>query len=347
MLRKKKKRSSPPSSPFGQQKILNHLDKVNNWFDGKQETIITAEFCLTNICNSKCPKCCGGKGKGGESLTGKEARDYIKQLADFGVRGLTFTGGGEPTLHPAIEDLILYAKKQGLDVALISNGIVMSNALIDCIVENCKWCRISLDAGVSKDYRKTHGLEPDDFYKVVDNTRRLAERKKKLKSNTTIGVGYLTNEEALLGMELSAILAKELGVDYWQARPYHWNKTDISKELKKCEELNDDNFKVVSSWQKYSHFNDEIERPYKKCYGINFTTFISATAEVMICCHLCSPQFSLGSLREKSFAEIWENRQSNPIYEKIVNQCPPFCRADEFNRLLWEMKQKKTHINFI
>lgn len=33
---------------FGQQKILNHLDKIQNWLEGKDETLVTVEFDMTN-----------------------------------------------------------------------------------------------------------------------------------------------------------------------------------------------------------------------------------------------------------------------------------------------------------
>ena len=244
---------SNKSKIFGQQKILSHLDKVRSWLDGKDNTLITAEIDMTNNCNSNCPYCIGGR-VNQASLTLKEAQSYISQLKQLGVGGLIFTGGGEPTLNPAIPEAVKYAHKAGLDVGFITNGIVITDEMTKVLLKNCVWCRISLDAGTQEMYQRTHGQGKEFFEKVLENTKKLVMMKKKLGSNCTVGVGYLTGKDTIKGMEDFVRLVSKLGVDYAQFRPFHWDFSSIDKEFENCKKYETNNFKVVYSAQKYAHF---------------------------------------------------------------------------------------------
>ena len=56
----------------------------------------------------------------------------IDFLADWGVRGLCISGGGEPTLHPAIEWIISHALGK-MDVALVICFAERKSRLYSCI----------------------------------------------------------------------------------------------------------------------------------------------------------------------------------------------------------------------
>lgn len=338
---------SNKSKIFGQQKILNHPGSIKNWLDGKDNTLITAEIDMTNNCNSNCPYCVGAR-TNQASLTLKEAKSYIDQLKQFGTKGIIFTGGGEPTLKSATLGVVKHIKRIGLDIGFITNGLIMTDEVVKTILENCAWCRISLDAGTSEMYKKTHGQGEKFFNKVLVNTKKLTKAKKKLGNDCAIGVGYLTGKDSVGGMEDFARVTRTLGVDYAQFRPYHNDFTNISEELKKCKKYETRDFKIVASVQKYSRFKDKVKRPYDKCYGVNFCTVICADGTVQTCCHTRGKEkYALGNLKKESFEKIWRNRKR--IFRKIdFSDCGPlFCRADEFNRLLFEIKQEKQHINFL
>src|SRR3989338_2106152 len=87
---------------FSSDKILKHLDRVNAWLRGENPPPITVELDMTNLCNHKCPECSGWyfQSRNHNSLPNDLAEDIIKQLAKAKIRGLIFTGGGEPLCHP-------------------------------------------------------------------------------------------------------------------------------------------------------------------------------------------------------------------------------------------------------
>jgi len=79
---------------FSFDKILNHIDRIYEWLYKGISHPITYELDMTNLCNHRCPNCFGFFGESKDFLTLEEAKNIIKQIKDFGGRGLTFTGGG-------------------------------------------------------------------------------------------------------------------------------------------------------------------------------------------------------------------------------------------------------------
>ena len=133
---------------FSASKILAHPDKVNNYFAGHEETLVVVEIDLTNKCNANCPRCSDGNTRKG-SLSEKEAKNYLLQLKHFGVKGVIFSGGGEPLCSPFADKVISYAKKMGFSVGLNTNGTLLCDKKFDLIdiIESLDFLRVSLDAG--------------------------------------------------------------------------------------------------------------------------------------------------------------------------------------------------------
>ena len=338
-------------SIFDQSKILGHIPRINNWLKGSTDTLVTVELDMTNLCNMRCPDCIGwAGGKTKDTLTRKQVLSYIKQLAKAKVRAVTFTGGGEPLMSPYTAEAIMYAKKLGMDVALITNGLLLTDYLNRIILDNCTWVRISLDAAFVETYKKVHGMGKDCFDIVKGNVKRLALHKEEIKSKCTVGIGYLTRKDTLDEMVNFARMGRYLGVDYIQFRPFHNDNTSIKEELEECiRRFEVKDFKVLYSNQKYIHFKDNNIRPYNKCYGANFATVIGADSKVYVCCHMRGvKKYCLGDLTKHSFKHIWNSKRKREVFDNIdFKDCTPFCRDDAFNRVLWNIKAKRQHENFL
>lgn len=333
---------------FGQNKILNHPEKIHEWLEGGDNTMITVELDLTNKCNNKCPKCIGwAGGKTQDELTTEEAKDYLKQIAMMGAKAVIFTGGGEPLLHKDATAILEYAKELGLHIGFITNGLALSKHSIVSILANCDWVRVSVDAGSPEMYLKTHGMDQISHGIVLGNIGKLVVYKKELKSKCVIGMGYLTGKDTIDDVELDkfAKMAFALGVDYAQFRPFHYDFTQIKDKVEALRKKYGD--VITASWQKYDRFNDENKRPYDKCYGVNFATVIGANADMYVCCHMRGiEKYKLGNLRMNKLEDIWKRRQT--IFDKIdFKDCPPLCRCDEFNRVLFEIIKPKQHPEFL
>jgi MoaA/NifB/PqqE/SkfB family radical SAM enzyme len=329
---------------FGQAKLLNHPEKILAWMQSAAESLVTVEIDLTNRCNNLCPGCAGGRATTAAELTFDEAIVYLEDLCALGAKGVIFTGGGEPLLHPRALDVIRYAKLVcRMDVGLITNGLVLAAhpELSEELVHLCTWIRISLDADGPEMYQATHGV--NRYYAVVAAIAYLVTcKQEQAGAIATIGVGFLTGPATVGGMEGFLQVATELEVDYAQFRPFHGDDTDIRPEYERLKAL----YPVATaSIQKYDHFDDAVKRPYTECHGRHFTTVIGADANVYVCCHMRGiAKYAIGNLRVAPLATVWAARHHVPI---DFADCPLFCRADEFNRMLFELKKPKTHVNFL
>lgn len=74
---------------------------------------------LTRRCNQACRFC--SNPANGRLLPLERARSWIERFVRKGYSGVILTGG-EPTLHPALADIVAFASRRGLEPRLITNG---------------------------------------------------------------------------------------------------------------------------------------------------------------------------------------------------------------------------------
>lgn len=100
---------------------------------------------LTNACNFHCPHCFMKAGKRLKDELDKE--DWIRVLKDFracGGEAVTFTGG-EPLMNPAFREIIEAAHQEGLQITVLTNGILWTDELIDELSPQLAEVQISID----------------------------------------------------------------------------------------------------------------------------------------------------------------------------------------------------------
>ena len=347
---------------FASSKILKHLDRIYQWQKEGISMPITYELDMTNICNSKCHFCFGffNSKKYQVSINLKEAKNILNQIKKFGGKAVTFTGGGEPLCNKNTISAVKYAKKIGLDVGFITNGILLDENNIKDIVSSCVWVRVSLDASTKETYLKTHGLNSNIFDLVVSNIKLLSKEKKQQKSNITIGVGFLTYDRTIHEIIDFAKLCSKLGVDYAQYRPLlkkhmekEFNTTSqdlVIDNIKKAYKYSNSKFSVVSSVHKYNLIaSEKYERQYDVCYGHNFAAVIAADKKMYLCCHMRGiKKYCIGDLNKNTLKEIWLSKQREKVYKNInFKDCPLLCRCDSFNTILFDIQKPIKHKNFI
>lgn len=90
-------------------------------------------FRVTRYCNARCGFCLAppdGSNPAADKLTQR-----LEWLLGRGVKTIHFCGG-EPTIHPALPRLIEYVDARGGKTKLTTNGIAVSNALLQVL--RCK-----------------------------------------------------------------------------------------------------------------------------------------------------------------------------------------------------------------
>jgi len=359
-------------------KLLNHLDRVLQWERSGTTYPILANMTLTNSCNHRCPLCTSRDFLDKRTMPNEKAKEIILQLKAAGIKAMGLGGGGDPTCHPQLKEIIEFVGKNGLEVSLTTNGQLLNEGIIDAAIRHCTWIRVSLDADAPPMFKKMHGMDEAAFYKVVENIGKLVEAKRKLNAETVIGVTYLIGSHTVEGVYNATALAKKLGVDYIRIRPFFtWDDAkknsegeeapviptaspkrdgsqrvfppkvvreakaqEILKELERCKELEDEQFSVSFPADRFQTIQGKPERIHKQCYVHHFTLVISADCRLYPCCMLeNNPKYCLGNLNEKSFKELWASEERKKAYNKIdFRDCPNPCMLEKHNELLWAIK---------
>lgn len=348
---------------FSSDKILGHLDRIKEWLDSGVSRPITYELDMTNICNHRCHYCFGFYGRDNqESLALGEAKRFIKQVKDFGARGITFTGGGEPLCNPATLEAVEFARAVGLDIGFITNGTLITEEVAQNLLRNCTWLRVSLDAASADVFKLTHGLNGVAYNAVIKNIALLVNKKIQINSSCSIGVGCLTFPGMKREILKFAKLCRDLKVDYAQYRPLlpafsrgsvNYNtrlERGIVKEIERALKLSSCGCQVLYSMHKYDSLTSgERAKNYGQCYGHHFATVIAADKKMYLCCHFRGiEKYCLGDLTKNTLEEIWYSQRRKEVYENIdFRDCVLLCRCNTFNAILWNIKQEKAHPNFI
>jgi len=345
-------------------KVLYQADRFYEWEkDGDTSSPITVKIDLTNVCNHDCPGCIDFDliANDNNQLSLETLDKVLKNLKEMGVKAINYTGGGEPTTHKDFDEIVRKTHDYGLEIGLITNGSRFHKLDMENTLHMFTWIRISLDAYDEETHKRTHGPKAK-FKRTAENIQLLTEIKKKKQCDTTIGVGYITNQHADMDRNLDKFikLCKNWGVDYAQLRPSfgfffdytsinpkEW--TNIFTELRKYET---EDFKVYIDEKKFEKIHSgDTKRKYSRCHAQSFkSTTICATGATYICCSLSGrPEGYIGNVKSESFSEIWNGEKRKEVLKKLdVKKCPALCVGDNLNEFLENFKNNQpTHKNFL
>lgn len=346
---------------FNPMKVLNHWQTLNAIVEGRNPPPIACEIDPSNLCNHDCIWCIneGFRKKKPQVLERDLMCRIIKELAEFGVRAVTFTGGGEPLTNPATIAGLYEITKNGMEAALVTNGALIDEEKCRAIVQTCQFVRISLDAGSDEIYQQFHrpkNPSTDSYSRVIENLKILVETRKQLGKSLQIGTAFLVHPLNYHQIFDTARLVRELGVDYIQIRPVFMPGIQLSgrvgfeteQQIQKALTLLNSSFHVFPIMHRFEELL-RVEKGYNRCLGHAVLTIIGADGRVYLCCQFRGEEgYCFGSLHEKGFSEIWNGRDRQEAISKIdINKCPP-CRYNKYNELLDYLADKeRPHKNFL
>jgi radical SAM protein with 4Fe4S-binding SPASM domain len=308
-------------------------------------------------------------------------KDFFKNLVDdlmsMNIEAINWTGGGEPTMNPALGEMIrLINKNSKIQMGMFSNGTMFERFnLFETIVNCLSWIRISMDAGNADSYDKLRVTnKTTNFDLVVKNILALIETKKRLKSNITIGVGFVVTKENYNEIIDFSNLFKDTEVDYCQFKPeiiqierdesIDKSKEQISSDFWLKEVLTKLNEAKNILGDKYECNAYKIDdliidvknygRNYKQCLGSQLQPCVGADGNVYVCTnHRGHKKYSYGSIYEKSFKEIWNDIQKRDSIMNQINNvekfsnCTHLCKPHESNKILYQIKENKQNYGYM
>ncbi len=336
-------------------KDAGHYGKIIEVDYNIENSLIFPRFVsleITEQCNLKCKHCYTSAGNGKPHfLELKYVYKLIDELSKYGCEFLAL-GGGEPLLYADIEKVIRYAISKGVEVELVSNGILFDDKMIEKLnIAGLKYVQISLDGESSKTYSKVRGA--DFFDKVVCNIKKVNRE-----FNTSISTVLCKyNYDKIF--EIIKI-ANDIKVDSYRIMKFI--ETGRGNDNKNVLQITPDEFKQFIDKLKDKrkdyripvrideNMMDNFTRkkiPWLKdglygCSAGRSTISIDVNGNIYPCSFLNYEELKCGNIKENSLLDIWKNsdvlndfRNINELDGKCndceyKNNCQGGCRASAY-----------------
>ncbi|WP_416825400.1 radical SAM protein [Ectobacillus polymachus] len=166
---------------------------------------------LTQGCNLKCIHCraTAQPERAPDELTEKQAYQVIDEIAKFERKPILILTGGEPLYRPDFFEIASYATKQGISVAMASNGTLITAEIAERVKQaGIKRVAISMDGPTAEIHDGFRSI-PGAFEAALKGARHIKSQGIELQFNTTItthNVAYLENMfELAKEMEVHAL----------------------------------------------------------------------------------------------------------------------------------------------
>lgn len=346
-------------------KLMFHPHVVSRWLAGEVINPLYVEISPSGACNHRC-RFCALDFMGYESrfLDSSLLCDRISELGRLGVKSILFGGEGEPLLHPELATIIAHTKTCGIDAALTTNGVLLTEDVAALIVPSLSWIKVSLNAGAAATYAALHGTSEDDFEDVLANITSTAAVIAAGDSGCTLGVQAILLPENAAELETLAARVKADGASYFVIKSYSQHGSSTTREyagldyeqlfrtVEPLERMSSAGFSVIVRGHSM-HKLVQRQRGYGRCLALPFWSYIDAGGNVWGCsAFLGDERFWYGSINEESFEQIWHGERRKHSLELVSRQLDPAecrqnCRMDEVNRYLWELTHPNPHVNFI
>lgn len=320
-------------------KILRYPEILVKMQAGLRVWPINIELDLSNRCNLRCKHCDFAYIHNGQEMSFGLAGPILTELAAGGVKAITLTGGGEPTLSTDFATIVHHAAGLGLQLGLYTNGVDISRLVP--VLDKFAWVYVSLDEVSQESYRVQKGV--DRFDRVIRNVEVLVGQE----DRPTIGVGFMIHSSNMDQIPEMVILRDQLGVDYIQLHPtvdladYSWVRgvRYLLKHLQQQEDI----YVVLQRFTDLGlHQHGKYKRSYTICRGSELVPCIGASGEVWACPNTRGLR-KLGDLSQESFEQIWLRRPR----QYVGDDCRIACRNHFLNRTLEYVCSHGIHEEFV
>lgn len=294
---------------------------------------------LTSRCQLHCRHCGNDSGAHhGAVLELALIEGTLEELRAWEVKHLRLSGG-EPTLHPQLEQILHACQREAITVSLYTHGVLVDSILATLLASSIERFLVSLD-GLETGHEKIRGR--GTFRRSLGTCRSLRAAGRSVTISCHVGRHNLDEVAGL------AALAADLGADLKLSplRPVGRALADLADVLPRAQ----DYFGVVSavSALRRAHPNIRILTDFDivdarqeafavsdagaACAAGRVMVSIAANGDVYPCAFFATPdhRFCAGNLHRDSLAEIW---RSSPVFEPFrVHSKAPECQACEHYR---------------
>jgi MoaA/NifB/PqqE/SkfB family radical SAM enzyme len=345
---------------LGFEKLIYHYDKIEKLRHGEAQFPVHATISLGNYCNHKCLWCTAYEYQQSKAklmdfdlLVG-----WLTEAAKRGLKAVGYVGNGEPTAYPRFGELVRVVNELGLEQGMFTNGYLL-NRYEDAVLDVFTYVRISLDAGSPEVHAAMHDVPESHFPRIMENLRSLVARRRE--GRPTLGIQYAVHHRNLSDLLPSAVLAADIGIDYFSIKPV-FNRGSVGERIDKNRLTVADLTPVVAQvrqateggglqiyyrpHQVLSEAADHNVLKYDRCVAGFFNVNLYEDGKVVY----CGPhRVPIGTMDEK--LELLEQRAVALCERLDLSRCPGGCRYHALNHLvdtvLHPERAADFHINFL
>jgi len=377
---------------FNPMKFLLHWDKIKELINDDITTVpATVEIWPSMECNYRCWWCRTENSRktysnGKKIMTPDELSSIATDLLSFEKIDILISGGGEPLLHPTINEFMRIISNIDGTIGIFTNGtrpkdFSFWNSFFSR-EDLHRFVRVSFNGHDPESYFKIHkNTDPekmnDDDFNVYAEARKIVLDLLGLRSPmASIAIGDTIHSTDMKFVAKKAKHAKDLEVDFIQMRP---ELSESTNEPERGKDICDTVKKIMTEYieEDFSVIHTDSERAFTKhteqrCYAMHLVPtllpdFEDGWTRIMPCSYAINnwggPVPNLGRMREGAqFSKFWEqmnlklkgSEQYDPDYkvkiEGFINPsevgCPQ-CRYYRLNQRIHEIANKKGKLYLI
>lgn len=332
---------------YSDHKIFSFPEKIKSFRDGRVTAPIYVRIKPTNRCNHGCFWCTysdGTKrprdhGREGHLQTGMhtamqerdvmptaKALELLNDLQVMGTKAVTFSGGGEPLMHPDICAMLRFSRDAGLDYSIITNGQLLRGDRAKEL-EQAKWVRVSMDYTNDEQMKKSRNTALGMFGDVMANLMQFAGNKA---PGCDLGVNFIVTRENYEGLVEFARTLKILGVENVRFSPVYVQNfrqyheliaPRVREQLQAAQYLCDDTFSLNSTYDLDSP-SKQHHRPFTRCLYAQTVPVVGADLNVYPCHNTAySAKHVIGSIRDQTFKDLWFADETAEFFRRLNPSC--------------------------
>lgn len=297
------------------------------------------EIHVTNRCNSNCYFCNQRWLKYDSRELGlAHFKQIVSRLIREDLRAVRFSGGGEPTTHPHINEMLDLVCESGLTIARFdTNGLLLTPDISRKLIKGrLKNLHISMQASTPRSWARVTKLRLSDFQVVVQNIRDFLKIDSDRK--TYVYASFGVDEPTFDQLESMVRLCEKLGI---HCRIHDLNAHAYSDHFRTVclPILKDQLAAVITPDNKHCfRFSNlpslgafiETSFPASKLLAVEPKTdvaclapwvgvLIRANGQVYLCCALSEGKHILGNVFEQDIMDIWHGSAFDRVREEAKN----------------------------
>jgi MoaA/NifB/PqqE/SkfB family radical SAM enzyme len=348
-------------------KIGHYRDRVEAWARGERIAPVTMDVAWTRKCAAACNFCYAQlqSSDDGGAITRVIAFNFLEDMAEIGVKGVSLISDGESTEVDYFADSVEHASKHGLRVGTSSNGLRLTPEVLEQILPHLTYLRFNFSGGDKHRWAQIMGLKQPLFDRVVKHVKAAVDIKRRNSLSVNLNMQFVVMPQDADQIVPFAKLAKELRVDYGILKhcadsPTNELGVDYSKYkdifplFQEAETYSDETFRVATKW---TRIQDEGKRDYQRCMGPPFILQASGSGLIAPCGQKFNNKYSkyhigwiAGPLAQR-FRDIFHSERywevmrhlSSPLFN-AQRECGANCLQTNTNS--WLNKWKQGQVQF-